>query len=81
MIETINKLMRVQKQLVQEYGREPSPEEIAEEIIAVLNSDPNATLKVTLEIAADFPQGAPDHIKRAVSENANALGFKRKDWE
>ncbi len=32
MIETINKLMRVQKQLVQEFGREPSPEEIAEEI-------------------------------------------------
>ena len=32
MIETINKLMRVQKQLIQEYGREPSPEEIAEEI-------------------------------------------------
>jgi hypothetical protein len=55
--------------------------QIAEEIIAVLNSDPNATLKVTLEIAADFPEGAPDHIKRAVSENANALGLKRKDWE
>ncbi len=33
MIETINKLMRVQKQLVQEYGREPSPEEVAEEIL------------------------------------------------
>ena len=32
MIETINKLMRVQKQLVQELGREPSAEEIAEEI-------------------------------------------------
>jgi RNA polymerase primary sigma factor len=32
MIETINKLMRVQKQLVQEYGREPSAEEIADEI-------------------------------------------------
>ncbi len=32
MIETINKLMRVQKQLVQEYGREPSPEEVSEEI-------------------------------------------------
>ena len=32
MIETINKLMRVQKQLVQEYGREPTPEEIADEI-------------------------------------------------
>ena len=33
MIETINKLMRVQKQLVQEYGREPSPEEVAEEVL------------------------------------------------
>ncbi len=32
MIETINKLIRVQKQLVQEYGREPNPEEVAEEI-------------------------------------------------
>ncbi len=32
MIETINKLMRVQKQLIQEYGREPNAEEIAEEI-------------------------------------------------
>ncbi len=32
MIETINKLMRVQKQLVQELGREPAPEEIADEI-------------------------------------------------
>jgi len=32
MIETINKLMRVQKQLVQEYGREPTADEIADEI-------------------------------------------------
>ena len=29
MIETINKLMRVQKKLVQDFGREPTPEEIA----------------------------------------------------
>ena len=32
MIEVINKLMRVQKQLVQDYGREPTPEEIADEM-------------------------------------------------
>ncbi len=32
MIETINKLMRVQKQLLQDYGREPTPEEIADEM-------------------------------------------------
>src|SRR3989442_14421453 len=32
MIEGINKVMRVQKQLVQEYGREPTPEDVAEEM-------------------------------------------------
>ena len=32
MIETINKLMRVQKQLIQDFGREPTPEEIADEL-------------------------------------------------
>jgi len=30
MIETINKIVRVSKQLVQEYGREPTPEEISQ---------------------------------------------------
>jgi RNA polymerase primary sigma factor len=32
MIEIINKLMRVQKQLLQEFGREPTAEEIADEM-------------------------------------------------
>ena len=32
MVETINKLIRVSRQLLQTYGREPSPEEIAEEM-------------------------------------------------
>ncbi|MEG0156459.1 MAG: sigma-70 family RNA polymerase sigma factor, partial [Anaerovoracaceae bacterium] len=32
MVETINKLMRIQRQLLQEYGREPTPEEIAVEM-------------------------------------------------
>ncbi|MDH8678422.1 RNA polymerase sigma factor RpoD [Fusibacter bizertensis] len=32
MVETINKLIRVQRQLLQEYGREPLPEEIAKEM-------------------------------------------------
>lgn len=32
MVETINKLIRVQRQLLQELGREPSPEEVAEEM-------------------------------------------------
>ena len=32
MVETINKLIRVSRQLLQTYGREPTPEEIAEEM-------------------------------------------------
>ncbi len=32
MVETINKLIRVSRQLLQEYGREPTPEEIAREM-------------------------------------------------
>ena len=32
MIETINKLMRTQKRLLQDFGREPTPEEVADEM-------------------------------------------------
>src|SRR5699024_12281848 len=31
-VETINKLIRVQRQLLQDYGREPTPEEIGKEM-------------------------------------------------
>jgi len=55
--------------------------QIAEEIIAILGSDPNATVKVTVEINAAFPDGASDQVKRAVTENASHLGFKSKTWE
>jgi RNA polymerase primary sigma factor len=33
MIDIINKLVRVQKQLIQDFGREPTPEEIADELL------------------------------------------------
>ncbi|MDQ1687167.1 MAG: polymerase primary sigma factor [Frankiaceae bacterium] len=32
MVETINKLIRIQRQLIQQYGREPTPEEIGVEV-------------------------------------------------
>lgn len=54
---------------------------VADEIIALLAGDPNAILKVSIEITADFPQGASDQIKRAASENANNLGFNISEWE
>lgn len=55
--------------------------QVAEEIITLLAGDPNANLEITLEISAEFPSGASDQVKRAVSENATALGFKTKVWE
>lgn len=55
--------------------------QIADEIVSLLASDPNASVKVVLEISAEFPDGARDTIKRAVSENANSLGLKSADWE
>ncbi len=55
--------------------------QVAEEIVSLLAGDPNATLTIMLEINADFPAGASDQIKRAVTENATALGFKTRLWE
>ena len=55
--------------------------QIAEEIIATLAADPNAEVKVRIEIEAAFPNGAQDQTKRAVSENAKTLGFATAEWE
>jgi predicted AAA+ superfamily ATPase len=55
--------------------------QLVEEIINHLASDSHADLKITVEINADFPNGASDQIKRAVSENAKSLGFKNWTWE
>lgn len=55
--------------------------QVAEEIIAVLAADPNAEIKVAVEIQVSFPSGASDQIKRAVTENARTLAFKNADWE
>lgn len=54
---------------------------IAEEIIAILTSDPTATVQITLEIDAQFPEGVTDSTRRAVSENAKSLQFSLKEWE
>ncbi len=51
---------------------------LADEVIALLASDPNATVRITLEIDAEFPNGASDTIKRGVSENATSLDSRRR---
>lgn len=55
--------------------------QIADEIVSLLASDPNATIRLSVEISAEFPEGATDTVKRSVSENARALSLKNADWE
>lgn len=60
MVETINKVIRISRQLVQELGREPSPEEIGE----VMNLSPSRVreiLKVSQEpVSLETPVGEED---------------------
>lgn len=55
--------------------------QLADEILGLLCSDPNASVKVTVEISAEFPEGVSDQLKRSVTENSNSLGLKTKVWE
>jgi len=55
--------------------------QLADEIVSLLCADPNAAVRVVVEISAEFPDGATDKLKRDVSENARALGLKNADWE
>jgi RNA polymerase primary sigma factor len=57
MIETINKLIRVQRQLVQELGREPTPTEIAAEL-GVDEDKVNHIIKISQEtVSLEAPVG------------------------
>ena len=60
MVETINKLIRVQRQLLQDLGREPSPEEIGEEM--ELTADRvREILKISQEpVSLETPIGEED---------------------
>jgi RNA polymerase primary sigma factor len=60
MIEAINKVMRTSRRLVQEFGREPSPEEIAEKLDYPLDKV-KSILKASQEpISLDRPMGEDD---------------------
>ena len=57
MVETINKLIRVSRQLLQEYGREPQPEEIAE-IMGISEDKVREIIKIAQEpVSLETPIG------------------------
>jgi len=51
---------------------------IADEVISHLSGLVGANVKVTLEIEAEIPNGAPDNVVRTVTENARTLKFKNQ---
>ncbi|HHX07605.1 MAG TPA: RNA polymerase sigma factor RpoD, partial [Erysipelothrix sp.] len=61
MVETINKLTRIQRQLVQVYGREPTAEEIAEEMGNITAEKVREIQKISLEpVSLETPIGEED---------------------
>lgn len=61
MVETINKLTRIQRQLVQELGREPTAEEIAEKMDGMTPAKVREIQKISLEpVSLETPIGEED---------------------
>ena len=60
-------------------GRDAS--RVADEVIAHLSGLVGARVKVTLEIDAEIPAGAPDHVLRTVTENSRTLKFTSQGFE
>ena len=68
MVETINKLIRVSRQLLQELGREPSPEEIAEEMDMSVDRV-REILKISQGAVKTRLSRARDRLRQTFTEN------------
>lgn len=61
MVETINKLTRIQRQLVQDLGRDPMPEEIAEKMENISAEKVREIQKIALDpVSLETPIGEED---------------------
>ena len=60
-------------------GRDAS--QIADEVISHLSGLTGANVRLTLEIEADIPDGAPDDVVRVVNENSRTLKFSDSGFE
>ena len=54
---------------------------IADEVIAHFSGLVSARVTVTLEVQAEIPSGASDHVERTVTENSWALKFTSQGFE
>lgn len=54
---------------------------IADEVISHLSGLVGATVRVTMDIEAEIPEGAPDNVVRTVTENCMTLRFDSQGFE
>ena len=54
---------------------------VAEEVLQHLTTLPGAKVRVTVEIEAEFPEGASADTQRVVDENCRTLGFETHGFE
>jgi hypothetical protein len=54
---------------------------IADEVIVHLSGLVGAKVTVTLEVEAEIPTGAPEHVVRTVTENSRTLKFTSQGFE
>ena len=91
MVETINKLIRVSRQLLQEYGREPTPEEIAK-AMGISESKVREIIKIAQEpVSLETPIGEeedshlgdfiPDEDAPAPADAASHALMKEQLWD
>ncbi len=55
--------------------------QIAEEVVSHLTGLVGSKVELTLEIEAEIPDGAPEHVVRTVTENARTLRFGSQGFE
>ena len=54
---------------------------IADEVLTHLATLPNSRVRVSIEIEVEMPEGAPEHVRRTVSENAQVLKSETQGFE
>ena len=62
-------------------GRTRDAGRLADEVLAHLAALPGSKLRVSFEIEAEMPEGAPEHVRRTVSENARVPKFETQGFE
>ena len=54
---------------------------IAEEVLQHLTILPGTSVRITLDVQADVPEGVPDDVQRVVTENCQTLKFTSHGFE